>query len=170
MGYNPPDGWLTMRQVAALYGVPLRTVQYHAKIGALIVERRGKRIHVTTKRHAAEYAAQCYGAGPITAAVQRAGVYAVCCEGFIKIGFTADWAHRESVLSALLPYPMKVLTFIELPTGEQARLLEKTLHREFRDLRHHHEWFHDAARIRMKLESLTVVDCTPLETTSAATV
>lgn len=68
-------------------------------------------------------------------------IYIVQMEGhpLYKIGRSVDIPRRMSEFGILLPFPYKLLMAHRVP---RARHGEHILHREFRKLRTHGEWFH----------------------------
>ena len=64
-------------------------------------------------------------------------IYMVWCEGFVKIGFTRNFAGRMNTLIGDNPFPIRLLRVIENQTREN----EKWLHNRFAAHRHKREWF-----------------------------
>lgn len=79
-------------------------------------------------------------------------VYLIRCAGRVKIGFTADFKERARVLRTACPFPIEVVAVV---SGD--RTLELLLHRTFRALRRHGEWFEEAGALLTLTKALSSV-------------
>lgn len=70
-------------------------------------------------------------------------VYFVRCVDRIKIGFTDNWDGRFRILKTSCPYPVTVIALVP-----GSRHLELFLHRSFKDIRAHGEWFREQGDLR----------------------
>lgn len=74
----------------------------------------------------------------------NSGVYFMQTDnGFIKIGYSDDIRQRIQSITPLIPNKLEIMAVIPKPVGNV--LLEKSLHKRFKHLHCHHEWFHMGA-------------------------
>lgn len=66
------------------------------------------------------------------------GTYLIGCLDRVKIGWSRNMGARFRNIMEGLPAPMRLYTWIE---GDCGREIELGLHRRFKDLREHREWF-----------------------------
>lgn len=90
---------------------------------------------------------------PETATVPICGVYFIKCGQFIKIGCTSDVTKRHQQVAAICPLAVKLAHTVKTDTIATARRLERAFHEQFKDSRHHHEWFTFSREIRAFISS-----------------
>lgn len=73
----------------------------------------------------------------------RPGVYFVKAMGYVKIGYTADFAQRYENFDRMLPERPEILAFVEC-----ARSVETTIHRLIKDHCLKNEWYLDCDVVR----------------------
>lgn len=74
-------------------------------------------------------------------------VYFVKCGEFIKIGWSENWHSRIKRLNVDNPHSIEILLVLGRP-----KIFEKTMHRQFAEMRHRGEWFRDHPDIRAYIE------------------
>ena len=77
-------------------------------------------------------------------------VYFIAVRGFIKIGWTRNWADRLSNLQCANPEPIEVVALLARPA-----VYEQTMHKKFKEFRARGEWFRDCKEIRAHLADLS---------------
>lgn len=73
----------------------------------------------------------------------RPGVYFLKAMGYVKIGYTADFAQRYVTIDRMMPENPELLAFIEC-----SRAVETTIHRMLRDHALKNEWYPDCEAVR----------------------
>jgi len=68
-------------------------------------------------------------------------VYLLKCEKFYKIGYSFNPERRASSIGTATPFEVKLLGFKSYPHEEEARRVERSLHKKYKKYRCKGEWF-----------------------------
>lgn len=149
---------LTPLSMAREFGVSKSTVQRAIGRGSLTHFRFGNQMRIRPERIPLELVEAW--AGETNAIIERwpegrIAYFLHGVEGFVKIGFTGDFARRALAIQPGCPEPLQLLAYTS-----GGRATEREYHRRFAVHRAHGEWFRrspaiDAEIVRLNEERLS---------------